>query len=248
MSMQTSQDDTDFHRRYFLGRGRTTRIALGATRCVRRHFSRTIDPLQLAPGARVLELGCGLGRFTEMLLERDFYVTALDLSPHLIERLQKTLVSARLAVAVGGAEHLATLVAGPFDAVVGFFFLHHLREPDEVLGAARSVLAPGGQIAFCEPNAFNPLIYAQVIVTPGMSFKGEPGITRMRPAVVFPILRRLGFEDVRTDLYGALPPVLANTAPGAVAERAIELVRPLRPLSAYRVFSARLPQKRPAAS
>lgn len=246
--MHSSPNDIEFHRRYFVGRGRDRRIALGATRCVRRHFARTIDPLLLKPGARVLELGCGLGRFTALLLERGFHVTALDLSPYLTGRLQETLASPRLAVATGRAEDLATLAAGPFDAVVGFFFLHHLAEPDEVLAAARSVLAPGGQIAFCEPNAFNPLVYVQVAITPGMSFKGEPGIPRMRPSVVFPILERLGLEDVRTDLYGALPPFVANTGPGAVAERAIELFRPLRSISAYRVFSARLPSARASAS
>jgi SAM-dependent methyltransferase len=246
--MQSSPNDIDFHRRYFVGRGRDRRIALGATRCVHRHFARTIDPLQLEPGARVLELGCGLGRFTALLLERGFHVTALDLSPDLTGRLERSLASPRLAVATGRAEDLATLVSGPFDAVVGFFFLHHLSEPDDVLAAARSVLAPGGQIAFCEPNAFNPLVYVQVAITPGMSFKGEPGIPRMRPSVVFPILRRLGFEAIRTELYGALPPFVANTAPGAVAERAIELIRPLRSISAYRVFAARVPPARAAGS
>jgi SAM-dependent methyltransferase len=246
--MHSSPNDVDYHRRYFVGRGRDRRIALGATRCVRRHFARTIDALRLAPDARVLELGCGLGRFTALLLERGFRVTALDLSPYLTDRLERSLASPKLTVATGRAEDLATLVTGSYDAVVGFFFLHHLAEPDDVLAAARSVLAPGGQIAFCEPNAFNPLVYVQVALTPGMSFKGEPGIPRMRPSVVFPILRRLGFEDVRTDLYGALPPFLANTGPGAAAERAIELIRPLQAISAYRVFAARLPPARAGGS
>ena len=164
-------------RRYFAGKGRTRRITLGKTPCVRRHFARTIDPLGLRPGARVLELGCGMGRFTQLLLDRQFEVTALDLSPDLIDRLRTELDGAdRLTAIAGRSENIVKLVHGRFDAIIGFFFLHHLPRLDETLGAARSVLAGGGQVAFCEPNAFNPLIYLQVTWTPGMSWKGEPGI------------------------------------------------------------------------
>ena len=239
---EPSADELEYQRRYFTGRGRTRRISLGATRCVRRHFARTIDPLRLAAGARVLELGCGMGRFTQLLLDRGFEVTALDLSPYLVDRLRHELAGAeRLTTVAGRAEDVASLVdldKGPFDAVVGFFFLHHLRRPDDVLAAARSVLSGGGRLAFCEPNAFNPLVYLQVTLTPGMSWQGEPGVPQMRPSVVFPVLERLGFRDLRTDVYGALPPIVSNTATGAMLERGIETIRPLRPLSAYRVFSA----------
>lgn len=237
-----ASEGLEYQRGYFASAGRTRRIALGVTPCVQRHFARTIDPLGLRPGARVLELGCGMGRFTQLLVDRGFEVTALDLSPYLVERLRDELPDARLTVVAGRAEDVAGLAPGPFDAVVGFFFLHHLSRPDETFAAARSVLAGGGRIAFCEPNAFNPLVYLQVTLTPSMSWRGEPGIPRMRPAVVFPALDRRGFTGMRTDVYGALPPVIANTAPGGLAERAIEWIRPLRPLGAYRIFAAAAPE------
>jgi SAM-dependent methyltransferase len=234
-----ASEGLEYQRGYFASAGRTRRIALGVTPCVQRHFARTIDPLGLRPGSRVLELGCGMGRFTQLLVDRGFEVTALDLSAYLVDRLRDALPGAdRLSVVAGRAEDVADLAPGPFDAVVGFFFLHHLIRPDETFAAARSVLAPGGRVAFCEPNAFNPLVYLQVTFTPSMSWKGEPGIPRMRPSVVFPALERSGFGGMRTDVYGALPPVIANTAPGGLAERAIESIRPLRPLGAYRVFTA----------
>jgi len=239
--MKATSEHLEYQRGYFSHQGRTRRIALGQTPCVRRHFSRTIDPLGLEPGARVLEIGCGMGRFTALLLERGFDVTALDLSQYLIDRLRSEFAdSGRLTAIAARAEDVADMVSDRFDAVVGFFFLHHLSGFDDTFAAARSVLAPGGKIAFCEPNAFNPLVYLQVTFTPTMSWKGEPSIPRMRPSVIFPALERQGFRNLRTDLYGALPPAIANTGPGGLAERAIEWVRPLRPLSAYRVFSGEL--------
>ena len=145
----------------------------------------------------------------------------------------------RLTAVVGSADELAPVAPGPFDAVVGFFFLHHMPDLTRALRAARDVLTDGGRLAFCDPNAHNPLIYLQVTFTPGMSWKGEPSIPKMRPAVVFPILERLGFADIRTDLYGQLPPLVSNTPFGGRVERAIERLKPLGPLSAYRVVTAR---------
>lgn len=231
----------EYQRRYFTDKGRTRRIEPGLTPCVRRHFTNTIDPLGLRPGARVLELGCGLGRFTRLLIDRGFRVTAVDLSKHLVDRLRaETGNAGELEVLAAPAEAVSNLLPGPFDAAVGFFFLHHLPTLDPVLRSVRAVLADDGQLAFCEPNAFNPLVYLQVTFTPGMSWKGEPSVSRMRPGVVFPILRQLGFVELRAELYGALPPVMSNTRLGGRVERGLEYLRPLRPLLAYRVFTGKL--------
>ncbi|MEV5984206.1 class I SAM-dependent methyltransferase [Streptomyces sp. NPDC052051] len=40
------------------------------------------------PGARILELGCGVGRVTHALLDRGFTVTAVDESPQMLERVR----------------------------------------------------------------------------------------------------------------------------------------------------------------
>ncbi len=232
--------DIVYQRRYFLGTGRTSRIRLGETRCVTRHIAKTIDPLHLPRGARVLELGCGLGRFSASLLTRGYRVTALDLSDVLVRRLRQTFDDHDnlVAAVAGDAADVAHLAPGPFDAVVGFFFLHHLATFEPVFDGIARVLAPGGQLAFCEPNAFNPLVYLQVTFTPGMSWRGEPSISKMRPSVIFPLLRERGFSQIESSRYGMLPPVIANTETGGWLERGIESLAPLRPFSAYRVFRA----------
>lgn len=238
--------DRDYQKQYFSGRGRTRRIDPALTPCVRRHFASTIGPLGLRAGDRVLELGCGVGRFTRLLLAGGFEVTAVDLSADLVERLRAELgAPERLRVLACAAEDLGDRLSGPFDAAVGFFFLHHLDGFDAVFRGLRGLLAERGKLAFCEPNAFNPLVYLQVTFTPGMSWRGEPGVPRMRRGAVFPALRRHGFVDLRSELYGALPPVMANTRLGAAVERGIERLRPLRPLLAHRTFTARLADRRP---
>jgi SAM-dependent methyltransferase len=232
--------NVDYHRGYFVGQGRTRRIALGETPSVRRHVAHTIDPLNLRPGAHVLELGCGLGRFTEVLLNRGFECTALDLSNYLIDGLRDTLGgSPRLTPIVGRAEEVDVLAPGPFDAVVGFFFLHHVLDFDALFGAISRVLAPGGRIAFCEPNAFNPLFYLQMTLTPGMSWKGEPSVSKMRPGFLCPVLRNLGYEAIDCSSHGAFPQLLSNWPAGAQLESAIERMLSFSPFRAFRVFRAR---------
>lgn len=187
----------------------------------------------------MLELGCGLGRFTGPMLELGLEVTATDISPELVRSLAERLGGRPgLTVVAAPAEELGDQVEGGFDAVVGFFFLHHLRRLEPVLGVCRRLLRPGGRLAFCEPNGLNPLYYLQVTLTPGMSWRGEPGVPKMRPRVVLPALQAAGFERTAHSSYGFLPPRLAMTRPGRRIERVLETSQALRGLRAYRVFAA----------
>ena len=74
---------------------------------------------------------------------------------------------------------------GRFDAVVGFFTLHHLHDLGGCLRAMRDLARPGGRIVFLEPNPLNPLYYIQMLVVPGMSWSGDKGILNMRERDVF---------------------------------------------------------------
>ena len=47
----------------------------------------------LKPGDEVLELGCGTGYFTKELVKLNIHITAIDISPDLIEEAKKTINS-----------------------------------------------------------------------------------------------------------------------------------------------------------
>ena len=97
---------------------------------------------RLPPGARVLELGCGPGVVTRLLVER-YEVTALDVSS-----VQADLARcAAPAASVEVADALdATYETGSFDAVLAFYVLNHIRREQlgELLDGVSLWLRPGG--------------------------------------------------------------------------------------------------------
>jgi SAM-dependent methyltransferase len=212
-----------------------------ATPYVRRHVDELVGGAGLAAGDSVLEVGCGMGHYTFELVDRGLALEGLDLSAVLLERLQAYAGEDRAPIALHCADVLDPPVDlhGRFDAVIGLFTLHHLYDLEGSINSMARLLRAGGRFAFVEPNALNPLYYVQVAVTPGMSFRGEPQLTSMRPGVILPAMRAAGLIDVSVRRYGFFPPLVTNRRLGRKVEHALERVRPLRPVSAFQLFAGR---------
>ncbi len=114
--------------------------------------------IQKALGRRVLEVGCGVGNFTEKLLDRDA-VIAVDVQPECIERLKmRFAVHANLHVCecdVLSPEFRDLAKFNPDSAVI-VNVLEHVEDDLAALQAVASVLAPGGTIVLLVP-AFRAL-------------------------------------------------------------------------------------------
>jgi SAM-dependent methyltransferase len=101
-------------------------------------------------GRRVLDVGCGLGFFSERLVQRGAIVTACDVGPGLVE---KTKTRARCEAVVADALRLAdTFGANQFDAVVSSECIEHTPSPADALKQMVAVVKPGGVVAVSTPN------------------------------------------------------------------------------------------------
>ena len=223
-------------RRYYEGREKRHMLPTGSP-YLRRHVDELVRFAGLGPSQRILEVGCGMGRYTLLLAERGLQVEGLDLSPVLLERL-RTFDGGRFDIPLHAADIAfpPTTLAGRFDAVVGFFTLHHLHDLGRSFAAIARLVRPGGRIAFLEPNPLNPLYYVQILITPRMTWRGDAGIVRMRRAVVFRAMEEAGIRRLSRVRFGFFPPFLANLARARPLEHRVERVLPLRPILPFQIF------------
>lgn len=111
--------------------------------------------LGLAPGMKVLDLGCGYGRIAQELAIAGMQVTGIDLVPAMVEKAKDRAAAAGLAIdyRLGDFSRLPTLSG--FDAVIMWFFsfgygdeVAHLKSLRNACGA----LKKGGLLLFDQYN------------------------------------------------------------------------------------------------
>ncbi len=106
---------------------------------------------------RVLELGCGTGLYTERMAPHCDAIVAADISEALL-RTARARSLARVSFVRQDLEQIDPAAVGrDFDAVFGCSVLHHL-DLDATLPQLRSLLVPGADLAFSEPNLLNPQV------------------------------------------------------------------------------------------
>ncbi|MFC1705536.1 class I SAM-dependent methyltransferase [Planctomycetota bacterium] len=235
------QEHNQQQRQYFEARLPQTMVPRD-TPYLRRHVAEISRFAEIGPGDRVLEVGCGMGRYTLLFAEQGIRVEGLDLCSALLDQLRDS-TAGRYEIPL----HCADILDVPaelkeqFDAILGLFTLHHLHDLPACFVAMASLVKPGGTIVFLEPNAYNPLYYLQILISPGMTWRGDGGIAQMRRSVVLGAMEQAGLRDLSLNRFGFLPPTLRNRKWGGLAERALERVPLWRPLLPFQLFRGRKP-------
>lgn len=230
----------EVQRRYF-GSGIKSTMVPRPSRYVDRQLDEVLRSVDIRPGEQVLEVGCGMGRYTLPLRDRGVAVEGLDLSPYLLDHLGRAAGDRPIPLHCADVLRPPEELIGRFDAVVGLFALHHMHDIPACLESMGRLLRPGGRAAFCEPNPYNPLYYVQMAVRPGMTWQGDGGIVKIRRRPLSEALESAGFRDVFWTRFGFFPPVLANGRL-SVVEPMLEAFPPWRVALPFQLFGGRLPR------
>lgn len=134
-------------------------------------ISKLITFLQLAPNAKVLDVGCGKGRHSRYLAKLGFRTTGIDLSPHSIEAAKKDLLP-NLDFEVWDMRKVYK--KGAFDLVVNLFssFGYFDSDKDDLkaMCAMADDLKPGGTLVM---DFMNPECTVKTMQTRAIIDRGE---------------------------------------------------------------------------
>jgi len=151
--------------------------------------------LRVDPGMRVLDVGCGVGRWSRLLAARGAKVTGVDLSPTMIGEATRRAADAGLAERCRFVvqDSAALDIAGQFDLVLGVTVLQHILDPQALRAAVQRIarhVAPSGRIVLLEaaPTAFadrcdstvfkarQRKVYLQLFADCGLTLRGVTGV------------------------------------------------------------------------
>jgi 2-polyprenyl-3-methyl-5-hydroxy-6-metoxy-1,4-benzoquinol methylase len=105
---------------------------------------------EMVRGMTALDVGCGLGFFSERLTQRGAIVTACDIGPSLVAKTRERAgCEGEVVDALRLEEHFGS---NRFDLVVSSECIEHTPSPEEALRQMAAVLKPGGYIAVSTPN------------------------------------------------------------------------------------------------
>ena len=116
--------------------------------CADLEFPATTALIPDVEGKRVLDAGCGHGRYTEWLLEHGAEVLAVDQNAKMLEQARRRLddrADVRQADITGRIEAAAD---GAFDGVVCGLSLHYVEDWRDAFAEFARVLRPGGFLVF----------------------------------------------------------------------------------------------------
>ena len=194
---------------------RTTISRDRLTRCVG-------GSLEILRGKTVLEVGCGAGRFTEILLASGARVFAADLSRAVEANRANCGPAPDYFVCQANVMELP-VAPGAFDFVIALGMIQHTPSPEATIAALASAARPGGVLVVDHYRTPSPIVGLAYLFTPRALLREV--FLRVPPATAL--------RGVRLIVGALLPVHRALWRPGAVVRRLRSLWRRISPVFDY---------------
>ena len=150
-----------------------------------RKFQSDLDvPLSWLKGKRVLDIGCGPGRFMDVALAEGAEVVGVDLS-FAVDAARANLGMESRAHFIQGDVFALPFKPETFDLVFSFGVLHHTPDCRRAFEALPPLTRPGGKVSICLYSA-----YERVLVVPGNFWRKI--LNRLPPRLLYAICHLAG--------------------------------------------------------
>jgi SAM-dependent methyltransferase len=135
-----------------------------------------IKPMELKPGLKILELGCGEALELFELARLGAVGYGVDIRPDRIDLVNHNAQSLGLEIEgyLADACHLS-FETNSFDVVTATSFFEHVHDQDATLSEAVRVLTPGGKLVIRDGNLLDPIHLFDVLVRRPITTKGKVG-------------------------------------------------------------------------
>ncbi len=109
----------------------------------------TLSLLGRVAGLRILDAGCGVGKYAEILSDAGAEVVALDANARMLERARRRLGQRSVQLVHASLDHpLDGLVAGSFDVVLAALSLDYVRDWHQAFSEFHRILRTRGRVVF----------------------------------------------------------------------------------------------------
>ncbi|KAE8450721.1 hypothetical protein EG329_006066 [Mollisiaceae sp. DMI_Dod_QoI] len=183
----------------------STSLPIPVGRPLRAMEDHVYERLQLAPGAYVLDAGCGDGFVAIRMAQRGIRVQGIEIVDRHVRHAKRNIRSqhpsleAAITIRKGDYHDLSVFDDGTFDGAYTMETLVHSADPQKALKEIYRVLKPGGSLALNEYHHCNlssapkPIrrSFAQINY-----YSSMPSFTRFELGVLKGMIEETGFEKV----------------------------------------------------
>jgi len=171
-------------------------------------FLRAMAPF-LMKSARILDVGCGTGRFAFRLQDANSHIKVhgVDLSKEMIEKAKSKLRADEIHFAMGDVEELP-YSSNTFDIITCGSSFHHYPNQGKALFEMRRVLKPGGRLMIidgCRDGLIGGIVFGIVALI-------EKDVRHITAQQLKELLLSTGFGEIAQKRFNPIAPLLLTSA------------------------------------